>query len=350
MRRLPIFFVLDCSESMVGENLRKMEEGVVSIVKKLRSDPHALETVYFSIIPFAGKSKTLAPLVELANFYPPRLPLGGGTNLGSALDTLMQEIDKSVIKTTLDKKGDWRPIVYLWTDGKPTDNPDSAISRWNASYAKKTTVIAIGLGKSADLSILKRITENVLLFEGTNIGDFDKFIRWVTETVVSQSKSVGDGLDAREISNFDSSYLKLIKEVPRKTYDASVVTFVGRCQKTKKPYIIKYEQEVRDLPTRDFNFKVSQYDLAGCYVIDEEYFVWSESQESSHKVNTNELIGTPGCPHCGAQTAFAACSCGNLMCINEPGDAVCPWCKQNVSFLPYSARDDGGFDINRGRG
>ncbi len=27
MRRLPVFFVLDCSESMIGENLKKMVSG-----------------------------------------------------------------------------------------------------------------------------------------------------------------------------------------------------------------------------------------------------------------------------------------------------------------------------------
>ena len=86
MRRLPVFFVLDCSESMVGENLKKMEDGLQSIIKILRSDPHSLESVYISIIAFAGIAKTIVPLVEVVSFYPPKLPLGGGTSLGAALD------------------------------------------------------------------------------------------------------------------------------------------------------------------------------------------------------------------------------------------------------------------------
>lgn len=44
MRRLPVFFVLDCSESMIGENLKKMTDGLQMIVGDLRKDPHALET------------------------------------------------------------------------------------------------------------------------------------------------------------------------------------------------------------------------------------------------------------------------------------------------------------------
>ncbi|EHH6251096.1 hypothetical protein J8P50_004268 [Salmonella enterica] len=36
MRRLPVFFVLDCSESMIGENLKKMTDGLQMIVGDLR--------------------------------------------------------------------------------------------------------------------------------------------------------------------------------------------------------------------------------------------------------------------------------------------------------------------------
>ncbi len=128
MRRLPIYFLLDVSESMVGENHRKLQSAMESIVRNLRRDPHALETVYLSAIAFAGKVKTIAPLVELVSFYPPQLPLGSGTDLGQAIFHLMAEIDRNTVKTTAERKGDWKPIVFLLTDGKPTDNYQSAIN------------------------------------------------------------------------------------------------------------------------------------------------------------------------------------------------------------------------------
>ncbi len=79
MRRLPVFFVLDCSESMVGDHLRQMEDGFQAVVRALRGDPHALETVHLSVIAFAGVANTIVPLIEVFSFYPPKLPLGGGT-------------------------------------------------------------------------------------------------------------------------------------------------------------------------------------------------------------------------------------------------------------------------------
>lgn len=104
MRRLPIYFLVDVSESMVGEPIQQVQDGMRMIVQELRTDPYALETAYISVIAFAGKAKSVTPLTELYKFYPPTFPIGGGTSLGAALNFLMDDMDKSLVKTTLEKK------------------------------------------------------------------------------------------------------------------------------------------------------------------------------------------------------------------------------------------------------
>ena len=146
MRRLPIYFLIDVSESMVGEPIEQVENGMRQIVQELRTDPYALETAFISVIAFAGKAKSLSPLTELYKFYPPIFPIGGGTSLGVALDFLMDDIDKNVVKTTEERKGDWKPIIFLFTDGTPTDDPSSAFTRWNNKYRHKANLIAISIG------------------------------------------------------------------------------------------------------------------------------------------------------------------------------------------------------------
>ena len=96
MRRLPIYFLIDVSESMVGEPIKQVENGMRQIVQELRTDPYALETAYISVIVFAGKAKSLSPLTELYKFCPPVFPIGGGTSLGGALNYLMDDINKNV--------------------------------------------------------------------------------------------------------------------------------------------------------------------------------------------------------------------------------------------------------------
>src|SRR5690606_37368085 len=136
MRRLPIFFLIDISESMVGEPIQQVEEGLANIIQALKTDPYAIETVWVSIIVFAGQPKTLVPLQEIINFYPPRFPIGGGTSLSKGLGHLMYELRSNIVKTTYEQKGDWKPIVFLFTDGVPTDDATSAIAEWKQNWQR----------------------------------------------------------------------------------------------------------------------------------------------------------------------------------------------------------------------
>jgi uncharacterized protein YegL len=96
MRRFPIYFLIDISESMVGDQIQQVEEGMASIIKAVKSDPHAIETVWVSILVFAGQAKTLVPLQEVVSFYPPRFPIGSGTSLSKGLGHLMFELRKNL--------------------------------------------------------------------------------------------------------------------------------------------------------------------------------------------------------------------------------------------------------------
>jgi uncharacterized protein YegL len=352
MRRLPVFFLLDVSESMIGDNLKKMEDGLSQIVRSLRRDPHALETVYLSVIAFAGKADTVAPLVDVASFYPPKLPVGGGTALGAALTHLMREIDHAVVPNSPERKGDWKPIVYLFTDGKPTDSVDIPITRWKRDYERKAHIIAIALGRYADLSALKQLTDTVLVFEDAKTGNFTDFIQWVTASLSAQSRSVGDNASGGvQLAKIDETLLRILKDVPPPTphlADKDCVTLVGRCQKTRRPYLIKYDRANLNISTQYFKMESDAFELAGCFPLDEDYFAWSDEGGADLKVNTGELIGTPGCPHCGNPTAFAMCGCGGLLCIAGPGVVACPWCEKQVNFEPGGGGE--GFDVRRSKG
>ncbi len=112
----------------------------------------------------------------------------------------------------------------------------------------------------------------------------------------------------------------------------------------------KYENTLQAVVNLDFKFDAPVYRLAGCYPLAEDYFDWSDPRTIDLKINTANLMGAPGCPYCGNITAFAVCGCGKLLCINGPGEAVCPWCEETVIFRPGTKDDDAGFDVGRGRG
>lgn len=352
MRRLPIFFLLDVSESMVGDNLRQLQQGLSQLVSQLRTDPHALETVFLSTIVFAGKARSLTPLTELAMFYPPRLPVGSGTSLGLALNHLMDEINRTVIKSTAEQKGDWKPVVYLMTDGKPTDDIQPALQRWQKDFAHQVTLVAIAIGQHASIASLKKFTEHVLLLDANTDADFKRFVDWVTLSVVAQSRSVAmSKTDGISLAKLDESILSKIFATPEESgEDESLVILTGRCQQNKLPYLIKYERMPQTLSQYGFKLDVSAFTMTGVYALENDYFDLSaENQTPAQKVNSDALIGSPGCPHCGNPFGFAMCSCGQIMCIKGDGIAHCPSCDKAVYF-GASGADDEGFDVSRAKG
>lgn len=351
MRRLPIFLLVDVSESMAGKNLDNMEMGITRIIKTLRSDPYALETAYLSTIAFAGKVKVLNPLTEISTFVPSKLPIGGGTSLGLALTKLMDEIDRTVVTSSHDRKGDWKPIVFLFTDGSPTDNVDSPIMRWNKSYRTKANLVAVSIGQDADLEVLMRLTESVLVLSDTSDDSFARFINWVSRSIQSQSRSVSAGSDDKIC--LDKTDKNLLLEVDRQQelrttrYDNRFAVFTGRCARKNSPYLLKYQRigvTSRDAANIEPGNSSGIYSLEIALPLDNTFFDLTSEEALDGSISSSSLNDVPSCPHCEAMSALAVCSCGKIHCISEKDTEVCPWCG-NTGFYALSQ-----LDIQRGLG
>lgn len=351
MRRLPIFLVMDVSESMAGTNREQLEEGVGTIVATLRTNAQALDTVHISVIAFAGIARTLVDLCELPAFRAPPLPIGGGTALGAALNLLMNEIDRQVVIGDRSRKGDWRPIVYLFTDGKPTDDIVSARERWVARYRTRVDLVAIAMGEYADQAVLATLTDHIFAFDPTVPGGFEVFLRWLTESVSLQSERLGEADGGRlSLAKVDDKAIAQTK--PDAAYaqraDADCVVMVGRCQTNGQPYLLKYDRHKGgSLNTEYLNIPIEGYQITGAYALSEAYFEWSQQGANGGQANTADLEGAAVCPCCGNPITIALCGCGHLFCIAGPGSARCPWCRSEVNF---QGGGEGNFQIERGQG
>lgn len=346
MRRLPIYFLIDVSESMVGEPMQAVEEGMATIIKELKSDPHALETAWISIVVFAGKARTLVPLQELVQFYPPRFPVGSGTSLGAGLGQLMFELRRNFVPTTYERKGDWKPIVFLLTDGVPTDDARAAINEWKQNWKRSCNLVAINFGNEADAALLGELTDNVLSFRAGETHAYKQFFQWVTDSIKTSSESVernGSGFDLAQTEGTPLSKIDLTKAAPPAA-DANYVVLSAKCQQSKRPYLIKYRLTLTPSGFGDLNTRA--YRLVGAYNVDASYAELSEASGPQQKINSEELIGAPSCPSCGNQFGLAMCSCGGIHCIGEDATATCPWCGTTARY----GVGEGGFDVNRSLG
>jgi uncharacterized protein YegL len=332
MRRLPVFFLIDVSESMVGDPIKNVNKGMKKILIDLKGNPMALETAYISVTVFAGKARTIAPLTELLNFDLPEISIGGGTALGNAMNFLMDEIGKQIQKTTYEAKGDWKPIVFLFTDGSPTDDVSPAIKRWESDFKTKANLVAVSIGDKADTTVLKAFTDNVLIFNNTDANAYAEFFKWVSASIETKSMNVAmSGGDEFQLPEADEAILQK-DETGKPGHDDRFAILLSRCQKTKKPYLIKF---IKESP--------KSYIPEGAYVISEEYFTLSGGGESP-MINTAYIKAVPACPECG-HPGFAYCLCGRLFCVGVEGRHRCPWCEQEI-ITEYS----GGFDISRTQG
>ena len=350
MRKLPIYFLVDISESMVGTPIEQVQEGMRTIIQNLRVDPYALETVYVSIIGFAGKAKMLSPLTELYKFYPPTFPIGGGTSLGAGLEALMNDIDASVQKSTLEHKGDWKPIIFLFTDGNPTDNYAAAFKRWNEKYRKHCNLVAVSIGDNVNVLTLSQLTDDVLLLKETDAESFTKFFKWVTASIqttsVSVSEQQNDGLKLAPTSGINLEKVDTRECRATGTVDENFAVLHARCQTTKNDYLIKY---ARRLPSGEGMemFASSDFKLVGAYPIDKDsYSALSSAHRAS--INSRSLVGVPTCPCCGNQIGAVMCECGHLFCVSlESRVNKCPWCGLEGTVGNCGAE---GMNISRGQG
>jgi len=190
-RRLPVYLVLDTSGSMTGEPIAAVETGVQTLVSALRQDPYALETAYLSVITFDSSAKQIVPLTELTAFQMPSIRAGGSTALGDALSMLAKKIDSEVTKTTAEVKGDWKPLIFIMTDGGPTDDWQKGLAEFRKR--KVGMVVACAAGQSANTSVLKQITEFVVQLDTADSATIKAFFKWVSASVSTGSQKVDSG-------------------------------------------------------------------------------------------------------------------------------------------------------------
>jgi len=331
MRRLPVYLILDCSESMIGEGVNSVQAGVDLMFRALRSDPHALETVWVSCITFDSQARLLFPLTELTEVLTPKLKVKPGTALGAALNFCADRIQQEVRRSTPMQKGDWRPLVILLTDGQPTDDWRPALKRLGSGVKPRpANIYAIGCGQEVDPAGLRELTDIVLHLPDMTEEKVRRLFVWLTASVTEGSRGVYE--TPGQVVNYDKlpdDVVKVDATYPHQLSDKPRQVFLfGHCSRSRKPYLMR--------------FKLGDggeiYEPVSAHAMEKEEPGMKRQDFKLPTISSELLNGTPPCPHCQNPLASSCGNCGTIFCShpNNHEDVICPGCGGKLKWRPPS--------------
>jgi uncharacterized protein YegL len=177
--RLLVYIALDTSGSMRGEPIQAVNVGLQSMLVSLRQNPFALDSVHLSILTFDGKINEVLPITPLAAVTIPEIvcPESGPTFLGEALMTICDKAAREV------RPADWRPLLFIMTDGKPSDTMVFNESIAAVKAANFGAVVACAAGPKSVPDQLKQLTDQVVSLDTMDSASFSSFFHWVGAAV-----------------------------------------------------------------------------------------------------------------------------------------------------------------------
>ena len=188
MRRLPVYILIDISSSMRGEPIEAVKVGISTLLSSLSQDPYALETVCLSSITYNSKAEQIRPLTEVYKLQVPELVAKGRSAMGEALLLLSERIDNEVVKTTPEQKGDWKPLLFLLSDGGYSGPIAKPIEEFKKR--KFAVVVACAAGDKSHIDVLRRITNNVIKISTTETQNILAYFKWISSSISTTSTKI----------------------------------------------------------------------------------------------------------------------------------------------------------------
>jgi len=151
---LPVYILIDTSASM-GPVEDLLNRSIETLYDELMTSPQICDFAFISILSYNTTVELVMQMTGIeAVTHLPQLKCGGVTNFGEAIRFLRARIDDDVpFLRDLDREV-LRPVVFLLTDGRPTDEMGMYSDSWRSdfrslvdgSWARHPNVVPFGYG------------------------------------------------------------------------------------------------------------------------------------------------------------------------------------------------------------
>ena len=211
-RPLHFIWIADCSGSMNAEGRIQslntaIRETLPSMVEVANDNVQA--KIFVRTIKFSSNVEWVnTQPIPIEDFSWTDLTAAGETDMGKALEMLAEQLKIP----PMDERA-LPPVLVLVSDGQPTDDFNRGLAALNnVPWGKKAVRLAIAIGTSADISVLKKFIGNdeIEPLVATNPEKLTRYIKWASTEVLKADSSPA----SRTTSASESSSHVEIPEAP----------------------------------------------------------------------------------------------------------------------------------------
>ena len=132
---LPTYILLDTSSSMEPAQ-DTLNQTVESLYDELSLNPSICDFVHASIVTFSDDAHVVLGMTDIQELTAlPVIKCAGVTNFNRAFQVLRSCIDRDVDHLNAGREV-LRPVVFVLTDGQPTDERGYKTEAWRSDYAR----------------------------------------------------------------------------------------------------------------------------------------------------------------------------------------------------------------------